>query len=130
MYAFLSMHAVTCTCKCVFCIFVSKSYNQFPSTYTYVNSGSTSHSISNMCFRLVTVGKSEVSARIRVQRVQGIYYNVSVVFTTRMMNNPITESGITVTHALEGDDYVKQTGVLVFGRGSQVDRYLASHKKK
>ncbi|KAL8615958.1 hypothetical protein ACOMHN_034634 [Nucella lapillus] len=73
---------------------------------------------------MVVVGEKETSVRVGVQRVQGMEYDVTVAYSTRMMLNTLLDTGVRVHLALEGNDYDKQEGVLLFLRRSQEIKYV------
>jgi hypothetical protein len=70
--------------------------------------------------RVLTVGESARSVRLAVERVQGLNYDVTVGYITRMMPLPISQFGVNVYSALEDENYLKEQGTLVFQQGSEV----------
>lgn len=69
---------------------------------------------------MVIVGENTKAVRIGVERVQGLNYDVTVGYRTRMMSLTTTDAGVTIYPALEGEDYVGNQGTLVFRELSQV----------
>ncbi|KAK7116621.1 hypothetical protein V1264_002272 [Littorina saxatilis] len=73
--------------------------------------------------RTIIMGANSRWVVVGVQRVQGLTYDVLVGYTTRM---PLTttDAGVTVYAALEGEDFTRQQGTLVFRAQSQAVQYI------
>ncbi|XP_053406312.1 adhesion G-protein coupled receptor V1-like [Mercenaria mercenaria] len=74
--------------------------------------------------RDVVVSSLKSSVRLGVRRVKGSKYRVEVSYRTRQMTRQEFINGVTVSPANEGQDYVQQSGELVFEPERQEIKFI------
>ncbi|XP_041376199.1 adhesion G-protein coupled receptor V1-like [Gigantopelta aegis] len=74
--------------------------------------------------RTMVVGENAKSVRLMVERVKGQGYDVEVLYNTLQMTSQTTVSGLKIYPALEGSDFTRQTGKLVFQQNTQGVQFI------
>ena len=74
----------------------------------------------NVIFRLLIVKRSSRFVKLRVERVKGQGYDVTVGYQTKQLTNQLSDHGIIINPALEDEDFKTKIGTLSFRENIQV----------
>ncbi|KAK7486836.1 hypothetical protein BaRGS_00021983 [Batillaria attramentaria] len=74
--------------------------------------------------RVRNVGDNTESVRLGVERVQGLEFDIAVGYRTEQMGLTTTAFDVTISPALDGEDFIGQQGTLVFRARSEEVQYV------
>ena len=69
------------------------------------------------CFRNLAVNADSTSVTLDVTRAQGTHGSIAVSYITTILPERYTDNDFVVNRAIEGKDYTKTQGVLMFRQG-------------